>query len=130
MALEDNLLAGCDAAGLGLCVADCSFHRTCPSRVAVQSARSRINYLVNLTLFAGVSAAIFSGVLISQKAIPALTGANAAPNMDWRWDTLHNQFSADLLILSGFHLAINWDWVLAAGERLLSRLRRFREDTL
>src|SRR6266404_7278137 len=34
MALEDNLLAGRDAAGLGLRVADCFFHRTCSPRVA------------------------------------------------------------------------------------------------
>jgi hypothetical protein len=82
--------------------------------LAVQSVRARINYLLNLTLFAGVTAAIFSGILISQKAIPALTGTKAAPDMDWRWDTLHNQFSGAVVILSAFHLAINWDWVLAA----------------
>jgi hypothetical protein len=34
MAPEDSLLAGCDAAGFGLRVADCSFHRTCRPRVA------------------------------------------------------------------------------------------------
>src|SRR6266446_10435924 len=74
---------------------------------AVQSARARINYLLNLSLFAGVTAVIFSGILISQKAIPTLTGARAAPDMEWRWDTLHNQFSQAVLFLSGFHLAIN-----------------------
>src|SRR5258707_10755932 len=74
---------------------------------AVQSVRARINYLLNLSLFAGVTAVIFSGILISQKAIPALTGTKAAPDMDWRWDTLHNQFSQFVLILAGFHLAIN-----------------------
>ncbi len=97
---------------------------------AAQSVRARINYFLNLCLFASVSAAIFSGILISQKAIPALTGTKAAPDMDWRWDTLHNDFSGAAVILVGFHLAINWDWVLAAGERLLSCLRRFRESTL
>ena len=97
---------------------------------AWQSLRERINYLLNLTLFAGVTAAIFSGILISQQAIPALTGTQAAPDMDWRWDTLHNDFSGMVLILAGFHLAVNWDWVLAAGEKLLSRLRRFREGAL
>jgi hypothetical protein len=90
---------------------------------AVQSARARINYLLNLSLFAGVTAVIFSGVLISQKAIPMLTGAKAAPDMDWRWDTLHHQFSNAVLILSGLHLAINWDWALAAGQKIFSRVR-------
>ena len=90
---------------------------------AVQSARSRINYFLNLSLFAAVTAVIFSGILISQKAIPALTGMKAAPDMDWRWDILHNQFSQALIILSGLHLAINWDWALAAGQKLFRRVR-------
>jgi len=94
---------------------------------AAQSARARINYFLNLCLFASVTATIFSGIGISQKAIPALTGTKAAPDMDWRWDTLHNDFSGAVLILSGFHLAINWDWVLAAVAKLF---RRFRESTL
>src|SRR6266404_3660968 len=68
--------------------------------LAVQSVRSRINYLLNLMLFAGVTAVIFSGILISQQAIPALTGTKAAPEMDWRWDTLHNQFSVVAVTLT------------------------------
>src|SRR5438876_10277730 len=39
----------------------------------LQSVRARINYLLNLTLFAAITAVIFSGILISQKAIPTLT---------------------------------------------------------
>src|SRR3982751_2132307 len=50
---------------------------------SAQSLRSRINYLINLTLFAAVTAVIFSGILISQKAIPTLTGTYVAPEMDW-----------------------------------------------
>jgi hypothetical protein len=102
---------------------------------AAQSARERINYLLNLSLFAAVNAVIFSGILISQKAIPTLTGAKATPNMDWRWDTLHIRFSQDVLMLSGLHLAINWDWVLAAVQKVVfpwiekvqERFGRFRE---
>jgi cytochrome b561 len=90
---------------------------------AAQSVRARINYLLNLSLFASVTATIFSGILISQKAIPTVTGMDAAPEMDWRWDILHNQFSWALIILSGFHLAINWDWALAAGQRVFRRIR-------
>jgi cytochrome b561 len=91
---------------------------------SLQSIRPRINYLLNLSLFAAVTAVIFSGVLISQKAIPALTGTKAAKDMDWRWDNLHNQFSAAVLMLVGFHLAINWEWALAAGQKIF---RRFLE---
>jgi len=90
----------------------------------LQSIRARINYLLNLGLFSAVTAVIFSGILISQKAIPTLTGTKAAPDMDWRWDTLHNQFSNIVLVLVGFHLAINWEWALAAVQKIL---RRFLE---
>jgi cytochrome b len=88
----------------------------------LQSIRARINYLLNLGLFSAVTAVIFSGILISQKAIPTLTGTKAAPDMDWRWDTLHNQFSVIVLMLVGFHLAINWEWVLAAGQKIFRRI--------
>jgi hypothetical protein len=94
---------------------------------AAQSIRARINYFLNLSLFAAVTAAIFSGILISQQAIPALTGTKAAPDMDWRWDTLHHQFANYLTLFAGFHLAINWDWILAAVQNVF---RRFRERTL
>ena len=90
---------------------------------AAQSVRARINYLLNLSLFATVTAVIFSGVLISQKAVPVLTGTNPASEMDWRWDGLHHQFSNAVLILSGFHLAINWDWALAAGQKIFRRVK-------
>jgi hypothetical protein len=88
----------------------------------VQSARARINYVLNLSLFAAVTATIFSGLLISQQAVPILTGTNAPPEMDWRWDALHNKFSIAVLILAAFHLAINWDWALAAGQKIFRRV--------
>jgi hypothetical protein len=105
---------------------------------AAQSVRERVNYFLNLSLFAGVTAVIFSGILISQKAIPTLTGAKAAPDMDWRWDTLHQQFSDAVLTLSAFHLALNWDWALAAVQKLWfpwvetahEKFRRFREGAM
>jgi hypothetical protein len=70
---------------------------------AVQSARARVNYLLNLSLFAAVTAVIFSGILISQKAVPALLGTKAAPAMDWRWDYLHNLFSPFLVSIARFN---------------------------
>ena len=90
----------------------------------LQSIRARINYLLNLSLFAAVAAAVYSGILISQKAIPTLTRSKAARDINWRWDTLHNQFAAVVVMLVGFHLAINWEWALAAGQKIF---RRFLE---
>ena len=90
---------------------------------AVQSVRARVNYLLNLSLFASVTAVIFSGVLISQKAIPILTGTRAVPDMDWRWEMLHHHFSTAVLVLAGFHLAINWEWAIAAVEKIFRRVQ-------
>jgi hypothetical protein len=67
------------------------------------------------------------GILISQKAIPAITGTKAASEMDWHWDSLHIQFSGFVVFLAAFHLAINWDWTLAAGQKIF---RHFREGGL
>jgi hypothetical protein len=89
---------------------------------AAQSIRARVNYLLNLALFAGTTAVIFSGILISQEAVPALTGTKGTLEMDWRWDTLHNQFSQAVVILAGLHLAINWDWVFLAVSKIFRRL--------
>jgi hypothetical protein len=83
--------------------------------------RPRAHQLLNLSLFAALTATVFSGILISQRAIPALTG-KAPPDMDWRWEGLHSGFTLAVVILSGFHLAINWEWVLAAGQKVFRRV--------
>ena len=91
-----------------------------------QSARGRINYLLNLSLFAAVTAATYSGILISQRAIPAITRSKAATELNYKWDNLHNEFAIIVVILTGLHLAINWDWALAAGKRIFRRSVRGR----
>ena len=88
-----------------------------------RSVRARVNYLLNLTLFAAITGVIFSGAPISQRAVPAVTGARAAPYLDWRGDSIHVQLSSYLLVLAGFHLAINWDWTPAAGAKVFRRVR-------
>ena len=95
---------------------------------AKQTIRGRVNYLLNLSLFFFVTAALFSGILISQKAIPALTGTKMSPDdMNLRWAGLHEEFASLVLYLSGLHLAINWEWLLAATGNVF---RRFRESAL
>jgi hypothetical protein len=96
------------------------------SLLTSQSARARVNYLLNLSLFAAVTAATYSGILISQSAIPALTRSKAATQLDYQWDKLHNECAVIVVILTGLHLAINWDWALAAGKRIFRRSARGR----
>ena len=81
--------------------------------------RTRVNYFLNVALFTTVSGLIFSGIMISQEAVPAIT-ASAAVNLDDRygWDLIHNRLSDAAIILAGLHLAINWTWSLAAARKI------------
>jgi hypothetical protein len=49
-----------------------------------QTIRDGINYIINVVFFFAVTAAILSGILISQKAIPALTGTKFSREMGMR----------------------------------------------
>jgi hypothetical protein len=48
----------------------------------VESARTVLNYLLNLCLFACVTAVVYSGIMISQEAIPLFTKARTAIRTD------------------------------------------------
>jgi cytochrome b561 len=92
--------------------------------IRTRSIRARVNYLLNLSLFACMTAVIVSGIMVSQHAMPALTSREAGRlGTNFRWESIHNRFSDIGVILTGLHLAINWDWVAAAARRLLSRRR-------
>lgn len=89
-----------------------------------QTVGERVNYLINFLLFFSVTAALLFGILISQKAVPALTGTKVSPvDMNLRWTNLHNMYSWLVFSLSGFHLAINWDWLLTATRNLFRVFR-------
>jgi len=85
----------------------------------VDSARTMVNYLLNLCLFACVTAVIYSGIVISQEAIPAFTKTRIAIRSDSPWFYVHDQGSNLVVILAGLHVALNWDYLLAAVRRLL-----------
>lgn len=87
----------------------------------IQSARTVLNYLLNLSLFACVTAVIYSGIRISQEAIPVFTKTRIAIRTDSPWFFIHDQGSNLIVVLAGLHLALNWDWSLAAGRKLLRR---------
>ena len=84
--------------------------------------RTRVNYFLDLCLFACSTAVIFSGIRISQQAVPALTGKEAvdmAANFGWR--RVHDRFSDFAMILAALHLAINWNWLTAVARTILRR---------
>ena len=77
---------------------------------------SRINYLLNTLLFIDMTIIIFSGLMISQSALPLL-GIQLAAGGSWR--QLHG-LSADLsLLLIGLHIALHWHWIVNAAKRYL-----------
>jgi cytochrome b561 len=83
------------------------------------SWRARFNYALNVSLFAMVTAVIFSGIMISQEAIPLFTGQRTPVPSGSVWFFVHNNGSNVVVALVGLHLALNWDWAVAAGRKLL-----------
>ena len=76
--------------------------------------RTRVNFVLNLLLFILLVLVITSGVAISAVALPAL---GVATIDDRSWRSLHNLSLNWLVLLLGFHVAMNW-------RPLLSGLRR------
>lgn len=83
---------------------------------ASRSRRTRVNYALNFALFAMMAMVLYSGVLISEIAGPAIGLPGSADN---RWITIHNFFSQWLVAPVGLHLAINWDYSVAMGRKCL-----------
>ena len=74
------------------------------------SARNVVNYGVNFSLFAAMIILILSGVMISRHALPTM-GAHIEENV--RWVRLHSAATNYAIGLTGFHVAMNWDWIYA-----------------
>jgi hypothetical protein len=80
------------------------------------NSQTRINYILNWTLFMDVGLVMLSGLMISQAVIPSL-GITLPQNFTWR--SLHD-FSANLfLVLLGFHTALHWSWIADTFKRYI-----------
>jgi len=89
---------------------------------APRSGRARVNYFLNSCLFVSAITVLFSGLVISEVVLPAI-GITVGPE-DNRWRGIHNVASTLVVIFAGLHLAINWEWSIAAAKRCL-RIRAF-----
>jgi hypothetical protein len=77
---------------------------------------ARINYILNTLLFIDVTLVIFSGLMISEVALPLL-GIQTTHGGIWRM--LHG-FTADFfLVLVGLHVALHWQWLVNMVKRML-----------
>jgi Domain of unknown function (DUF4405) len=89
------------------------------------SWRDRVNLLLNVTLFVIVVLALFSGLMISEVV---LSVAGLERSGLRAWGSLHSLFSTLSLIIVGFHIALNWDWILGVVRKRLF-IRGHRDST-
>lgn len=76
--------------------------------------RTRLNYLLNGLLFVAMTILIFSGLLISEEALPTL---GISLQVDRAWRALHTLSSDAVLILVGLHIALHWKWIVTTTKR-------------
>lgn len=80
----------------------------------------RINYVLNAVLFVAMTTVLFSGLMISVIALPAL-GLRGQRNM---FLVLVHILAGDVLIvIVGLHLALNWKWVITTLRQQLTPRR-------
>lgn len=76
--------------------------------------QARLNYLLNILLFIDVTLIIYSGLMISHVALPALglsLGTGGA------WHGIHHLTANLSLVLTGLHVALHWQWIVKAVKR-------------
>lgn len=78
--------------------------------------QSRLNYVVDSLFFIAMTAAMFSGLLIS-KSIMTTLGIHMEVSRSWK--TIHTLASDASLILLGLHFALHFKWIVANLQRHL-----------
>jgi cytochrome b561 len=76
--------------------------------------RVRINTLLNLGLLFMMSAVLLSGILSSGQATSVIGESFGRARV---WRDIHGWLNFIVVVLVGLHLALNWDWMLAALRR-------------
>jgi len=81
--------------------------------------QARLSYAINLALFIDMTVVIFTGLMVSEIALPSL-GLNLAGGRGWMG--LHRTASDVAVILLGFHVALSWRWIVGVVKNLWARL--------
>lgn len=76
----------------------------------------RFNYILDIALFILMVTVIFSGILISEEALPFF-GFTIVINAFWV--DLHAASANFLMITMGIHLAMHWKWIVSTTNRYL-----------
>lgn len=77
---------------------------------------ARVNYVLNTLLFIIFTLIIFSGLMISEVALP-LFGIQATPGFTWR--SIHKLSADASVFLLGLHVALHWKWIVNAVKRFV-----------
>jgi hypothetical protein len=76
--------------------------------------RVRINSALNLILLVLMAAVLLSGILVSRLGTTVFGEALGRVRV---WSDIHGSLNFVLVVLVGLHLALNWDWMVAALRR-------------
>ncbi len=77
---------------------------------------ARLNFVLNVALFICFTVVTFTGLMISESALP-LFGISASGDSVWR--ALHTLSANLIVLLVGLHLALHWKWIASATRRYL-----------
>ncbi len=86
--------------------------------VANGMGRNRVNFVLNSLLFIDVVVIMFSGIMISRAALPAL-GITVPTGFAWR--RLHDQSATAGILLLALHVALHWRWITAMVSKYVGR---------
>jgi cytochrome b561 len=87
--------------------------------------RVRLSAVLNLMLFVLMAAVLFSGVFASRQSTALIAESLGRVRI---WHEVHGWLNFVLVVFVGLHLALNWDWILAALRR--KRPRRPGSDAV
>lgn len=73
------------------------------------SKGARLNYVINLLFFIDMTIIIFTGLMISESALPTL-GITLANGFAWRG--IHTMSANLALPILGLHVALHWRWIV------------------
>lgn len=73
------------------------------------SKSARLNYALNLLFFIDMTIIIFTGIMISESALPTL-GITLANGFAWRG--IHTTAANLALPILGLHVALHWRWIV------------------
>lgn len=76
---------------------------------------SRVNYLLNTVLFISLTVIIFTGLMISEVALP-LFGIRLGRNALWL--LLHREATDVMVLTLGLHMALHWRWIVNTTGRV------------